>query len=388
MINILFVDDEPELLDGLRNRLWRKWREWHMVFALGGEAALEALGRHTFDVVVSDVRMPGVDGIAVLERVRRDQPTAVRILLSGETGVRVTRHLQVAQQILGKPCPIELLEETIARTQRVRALISDLKIQRRVGELAIIPSVPELVTELDDVLMDPNGSLLDAERVILKDPGLAARVLQVANSGVFGAPRVIHSIEESVAMLGIESLKAIALVHEMRNTVTARSPEAHARLLEIQQHSLAVARVATRFFEDAALRRSAFAAGLLHEIGTTLLDPEFTAHPSRPRIGEDDPPHCAVGAYAVAIWGLPYSLVEAVLHHLDPWNAVPNRFDLPAAIYVANLLVEPRWPGPLGKTPEESELNMDYLESIDVARRLPGWRAMVEEMGTEQRSAA
>ncbi len=388
MTHILFVDDEAEILDGLRNRLWRKRRDWHLSFALGGQAAIDLVAHEEFDIVICDVRMPSIDGVAVLERVRRDQPTAVRILLSGETGVNVSRHLHVAQQILGKPCPIELIEETIDRAQRVRAVISDLKIQRRVGELIVIPSVPELVGELDDILFNPNRSLAEAEAIISRDPGLAARVLQIANSGALGSRRVIHSIEDAVSLLGLEALKAIAMLHEVRSSVLTRDRGAHDRLVALQRNSLAVARIASRLFEDLRLRRSAFTAGLLHDIGTMLLDPTLSDQAPRARGEDDDPPHHAVGAYAVAIWGLPYALVEAVLFQHEPWLATPARFDLPGVIYVASRLAAEAWPDLRPCAAERKPLDLDFLERSGVVARLPEWRAMAEELALEQGRAA
>ncbi|MBK8229108.1 MAG: HDOD domain-containing protein [Candidatus Eisenbacteria bacterium] len=400
MIRVLFVDDEVELLDGLRNRLWRKRREWEMSFALGGQSALEVLKRQQFDIVVSDLRMPLIDGTMLLERVRRDQPTAIRILLSGETSFGVTRHLDVAQQILGKPCPIELLEDTIERAQRVRTTVSDPEIQRRVGEVAAIPAVPELVLELDNVLSNPNGSLRDAEHVITREPAFATRVLQIANSGFFGARRATTSVEEAVSLLGLESLKAVALTHELSRPYGGTDETTKKALRGLQTHSLAVARAAAQFFDETPLCRSAFAAGLLHELGALLADPAFRVPGSRAggadRIAPDGSPGLTsgnqglevVGAYAVAIWGLPFALVEAVLYHREPWCATQTRFDLPAAIYVANHLVTPRFPSPSPDPRDSVDLDLEFLEKIGVARSLPIWTALVQDLEPGDRKAA
>jgi CheY-like chemotaxis protein len=59
MKRILFVDDEQLMLDALRDRLRKQRGQWDMVFALGGQEALAELERGPFDVVVSDMRMPG-----------------------------------------------------------------------------------------------------------------------------------------------------------------------------------------------------------------------------------------------------------------------------------------------------------------------------------------
>ncbi len=78
---ILFVDDEPRILDGLRRMLRSKRKEWEMSFVGSGAEALSLLGEHAFDVVVSDMRMPGMDGAALLDHVKARHPEVVRIIL-------------------------------------------------------------------------------------------------------------------------------------------------------------------------------------------------------------------------------------------------------------------------------------------------------------------
>jgi len=80
---VLFVDDEQGILDGLRRMLRPLRHEWEMTFATGGEQGLAALAAHPFDVVVSDMRMPVMNGLEFLVHVRERYPAVVRIILSG-----------------------------------------------------------------------------------------------------------------------------------------------------------------------------------------------------------------------------------------------------------------------------------------------------------------
>jgi DNA-binding NarL/FixJ family response regulator len=113
---ILFVDDEPQVLDGLRDLLWRQRRLWDVDFAAGGDAALLALSRQPFDVVVADLRMPGMDGATLLERVQQDHPGVARIILSGEAErATMLRALRVADHFLGKPCDLSVLMAAIEK---------------------------------------------------------------------------------------------------------------------------------------------------------------------------------------------------------------------------------------------------------------------------------
>ncbi len=113
---ILFVDDDALVLAGLRNVLYRERSRWEMVFALGGEAALVELARGSFDVVVSDMRMPGIDGLTLLEHVRTMSPTTARIMLSGSADQHeVDRATAAVDILLGKPCDARTLRETLER---------------------------------------------------------------------------------------------------------------------------------------------------------------------------------------------------------------------------------------------------------------------------------
>ncbi|HLV66902.1 MAG TPA: response regulator [Polyangiaceae bacterium] len=119
-LTILFVDDEQALLNGLRDALRRFRRQWVMVFALGPEAALAELDRLQFDAVVSDMRMPGIDGATFLAIVKERQPGAARLVLSGHADPElIARAYTVAHDFLQKPCDPETLSQAILRASRV-----------------------------------------------------------------------------------------------------------------------------------------------------------------------------------------------------------------------------------------------------------------------------
>ena len=80
---ILFVDDEALILGGLQRMLRGMRAEWEMVFAESGAKALELMEQSPFDVVVSDMRMPGMNGAALLAEVMKRFPKTIRLILSG-----------------------------------------------------------------------------------------------------------------------------------------------------------------------------------------------------------------------------------------------------------------------------------------------------------------
>jgi YesN/AraC family two-component response regulator len=113
---ILFVDDDPSVLAGLRNVFYRDRNRWEMVFAAGGEQALVEVERAAFDAIVSDMRMPGIDGVKLLERVRELSPRTARIMLSGSADKEeIDRATRAVDELLSKPCDSATLRATLER---------------------------------------------------------------------------------------------------------------------------------------------------------------------------------------------------------------------------------------------------------------------------------
>src|SRR4051794_31980839 len=105
MIRILFVDDEVRVLDGVRRLLHHLHGDWQMSFATSGQQALEILSQGGFDVIVTDIRMPGMNGIELLAIAKELYPGIVRIVLSGQSDRDLTLKSALnAHQYLSKPC--------------------------------------------------------------------------------------------------------------------------------------------------------------------------------------------------------------------------------------------------------------------------------------------
>ena len=107
---ILFVDDDPTVLAGLRGGLASDRERWDMAFAYGPEAALVELSVTRFDAIVSDMTMPYVDGQALLEHVRTQSPKTRRVILSADA-----KEVPAAEEILTKPISARTLREALER---------------------------------------------------------------------------------------------------------------------------------------------------------------------------------------------------------------------------------------------------------------------------------
>jgi HD-like signal output (HDOD) protein/CheY-like chemotaxis protein len=386
---ILFVDDEQNVLHGLQDILRRHRRQWDMVFALGGEAALAELERAPFDVVVSDMRMPGMDGATLLRRVQQEYPNVARLVLSGHAEREaVVRALPVAHQFLSKPCDAQVLRDVIERTCTLQTLLHDDTVRTIVGRLDRLPSVPRSYLELTNAITGTDGTLAKVGTIVEKDPAMSAKVLQLVNSAFFGNGQHITSVNRAVVYLGIELIQGLALSAEVFATLQGLPIDTSFSLDRLQEHSVITARLARRLVSDPKKADEAFAAAIVHDIGKIVLALSFGAHYGEVlRIADErrvagqrmekellGVTHAEVGAYLLGMWGLPYSIVEAVAYHHTPRLAT-GAPEVVAAVHVADMLIDTMLEGDTG--PGESDL-LDgvFLEEKGLAPMLPHWRTV------------
>lgn len=386
---ILFVDDEADILAGLRNVLRKQRHVWDMVFALGADQALAHLAEEPFDVIVSDMRMPGMDGAALLTRVKHDHPGAIRIVLSGHAEREaVVRAVTVAHQFLSKPCDADVLRARIESMCALQSLLNDPSILRVIGTFAQLPSAPSVYLELTEVLARELVDVGDIAHVVERDPAMAAKVLQLVNSEYFGLSQRISSIQQAVTYLGVELIEALAVnIHVCEETAPKFLPGFS--IDRLQAHSFATARLARRLASSPEAAEEAFAAAMLHDVGKIILTlgmPDRFAETIRIAAETRRPAHqverellglthAEVGAYLLGVWGLPFGIVEAVAYHHTPGRAPAAASDVLTAVHVAAALID--WATTARKDRGAGDgLDMSYLEPTGGAAKLSRWRAL------------
>ena len=408
MKRILFVDDERPVLDALRALLRHHRHKWDMVFVDGGRAAMQELERGNFDVIVSDMRMPDIDGATLLRHVQERHPSVVRLVHSGYAELEAAlRTIPVAHQFLIKPCGAEVLENVVERTCALQALILDPAVREYVGGLQRLPSLPQAYLQLTGVLADENSGVEDVARVIEGDSSMCAKVLQLVNSSFIGVGRELTNIELAIAYLGTNMVKNLTLVVHVFST-SGLNP-AHADVLtRMQRHSMLVSAIARSMTADQKrLSEDAFIAGILHDIGKLILASErpdafgrivsMALDTQRPLFEVEQQElgvtHAELGGYLLGIWGLPYPIVEAVANHHCPWRVdQQGGLDVLSAVYVADLLAHEQ-EALRGGHDAAVPIDLDYLERIGVMHRLPAWRelaaaiAIVTGVEPDQRAA-
>jgi len=360
MKRVLFVDDEPALLEGLRRRLYRAKSKWEMNFVGNAALAIEQLEAMPYDAIVTDMRMARMDGAQLLEVASEKSPETIRIVLSGYSEERqVLRLVPLAHQYIAKPCEAERLEQVIERCVQLQELLREPRVRAAVGRLRQLPALPRVYSRLREVIVREDATAEEVAQVIAADPAVTAKVLHVVNSAFFRHARPISRIEQAVVHLGFNAIRNLALSAEVfcawREVQVPQGFEPE----KLQKHARNVAAGARALAEKCAWADDALLAGLLHDIGYWVLLQQCPEDVGRAvELAEErgialcdaerevlDATHAEVGAYLLGLWGLPYPILEAVAFHHDPRPAAQTEFDLLAAVAVAQALVadtEPR----------------------------------------------
>jgi HD-like signal output (HDOD) protein len=321
---IIFVDDEAAVLGGLRRQLRDRRGDWDMDFAAGGADCLRLLEAAPADVVVSDMRMPGMDGAALFEEVRRRWPATVRILLTGYTDREQSlRSIRCAHQFLNKPCDAQRLRRALEEALELTAYIPDAALRSELAKMVVLPLQDSLQSRIREEMERPDASLRRLGDWVEMDPGLSAKVLQLVNSAAMGLPQRVLRPSHAVALLGLDQVRALWLALAAHRRV---APTDSRRGEEAFGHGQAVgleaARILAPLGEEASIL--GFSAGLMHDIGALALQtcrPEAWARSSGRGLpaeaaacGAD---HAQVGAFLLGLWGLPHEVVQAVAAHHD-----------------------------------------------------------------------
>jgi HD-like signal output (HDOD) protein/ActR/RegA family two-component response regulator len=380
---ILFVDDEPKVLEGLQRMLYPLRREWRMEFVGSGNEALKRLGESEFDVLVTDVRMPEMSGIELLAEVVERHPQIIRMVLSGTVDQDLTlRSAALAHQYLVKPCDAKALREKVERAFSLRVMLDDPGLKQVISRLHSIPSIPAIYARLVQALNAPEISARDIGDIVEQDVGLTAKVLQLANSAFLGISRRITRPSDAVVYLGVDTVRALSLTASVFSGFDSRKLPGFA-FEQLQDHSLKVAIVAREIAKSLGWVRSAiddaFVGGLLHDAGKFVLAhncPEPYSQALAAAQREAKPvretelavfgtTHAEVGGYLLWLWGLSDGITEAVaLHHRLPTDSRHQPGPV-VAVHIADALVNRRI---------AEDLDQDYLTRTGLIGYLPQWQ--------------
>jgi putative nucleotidyltransferase with HDIG domain len=336
------------------------------------------------------MRMPLMDGAQLLEEIKRLHPDMVRMILSGQSSREaVYRSISPAHQFLSKPCDPQELVARLSQAFAMRDLLANQALKTVISRLRSIPSLPTLYEEVTAALRKEDPSLNEIAKIISKDVGMAAKILQLANSAFVGASGRVSSLSQALSLIGTDTVRTLVLsVHvfsqfESNKQVTGNLPA-------LWDHSVAVSGLAQRIAScegcGKAMVEESFTAGLLHDIGKVVLLAEmpreyhqiFEMNPRSKdveleRLGCT---HAEVGAYLMSIWGLPLSLVHTVAFHHRPGETAETHFSTLTAVHAADAIASATDASPLN---HDAELDLSYLERLGLSERESVWRSFHAE---------
>jgi len=395
---ILFVDDEPNVLRALQRMTYRMREEWDMAFAANAHEGLEIMSGLQFDVVVSDMRMPGMDGVEFLEEVTRRQPGVVRILLSGHSDQQsIMKSVGPAHQFLTKPCRPEKLKETLHSALAMRGLLKSEPLRDLVAHLKTLPSLPTVYLDLVRELQKPDTTMTQVGQIIARDIGMTAKILQTVNSSFFGLQVHVSDPVHAARLLGPEILKGLVLSVQIFSKY-GRLKCQSLSLEALSEHSGRVATLAKQIISnqggDRIVADNTFIAGMLHDVGKLILAdnlPERFDEALHLAEAEKLPvfaaeekvlgaSHDVVGAYLLGIWGLPSDIIEAVAFHHVPRRQPRGSFGPLPAVYLADFA--DHYAQQEHETVICDELDRDYLEKVGLKLNFDAWLEDLKEIRT------
>lgn len=303
---ILFVDDDAFVLSALR-RLMRSHRDvWDVSFASNGNEAIQIMADLAFDVVVTDVRMPVMDGFELLDHVRNVHPNAIRIILSGQTDSDTDiRPVGPTHHCLTKPCSPDELRTTIQRAIRLQDELN--REASGFPELSIhqFPVTPECVVDLRRAINRGETDPDIVAQIIRQDPILTLRVLMFANdtsAQLIGAATVAEAIKLMGARRILENVAANADQQIAIDTLT------HTTLVEeCLRYSQQCAELAQQHSAGPVVVNESKLAGLAINIGPIAV---LVAKALGNDITHQNTD--AIGALLIRSWAFSNSVAEAI----------------------------------------------------------------------------
>lgn len=400
---ILFVDDNQDILDGLSRALRHEKHCWDLYFINSGEEALEFMSASKVDALVTDVRMPGIDGVQLLQEVSQLYPNVVRFILSGHAEEEVIlQAAKLAHQFFPKPCNVDELKTALRRSLSLRELLAGSALRSIVSSAVSLPGLPEVYSRVVERVNSPEASVREIGEIISCDPAISAKILQLVNSAFFGVGRNVTDVGEAVGLLGFNAIKYLVLSVELFQCFDQQKLNCSGfQLGESIDHSIRVGLLAKQIAISEHANKTvvdeSHLSGFLHDVGKLILADNMpeeykkvidlhqaeqmdTYIAEREIIGTD---HGAVGAYLLGLWGFSDAVLESVAFHHTPNKLEAPVFAPLTSVYIANIL--DRAPSDMCANSIFKRVELEYLSALNLENRFPVWRSFCEHAG-EKRS--
>ncbi len=385
--SIYVVDDQTSVLEMTVMVLRRLGRDWEVTGFSDPQTALAAIREKAPHAILTDQVMPGMEGSELLEKVRLISPSTLRFIMSGCVSLSKLTLITSAHQYIAKPFDLAKIQSLFKRSFAAQQRIQNHGLESVATSLRSIPSLPQIHHSLLKELDDDQSHSETIARLIGADPGLSIKVLQLANSSLFGQGRLITDLTDAISCLGTDLLTAIILSQSVFHHYEGiKHPEID--LTRLWSHCWETACIAQRLCREKKLPNPAgeetFLAGLLHEVGRFILVDNFpdqfqTACDNALRSGaplaaslrevfQSSP--FQLSAYVLELWGMPPCVVDSVSHLDEPETDASPDFSAASALYIAHQIASKT--SPADAFPVEP-WKKDYLKSIGCLDQIAQW---------------
>lgn len=366
-------------------------KEYKMYFAESGKEALEIMETDKIDIVVSDMRMPGMDGAQLLTKVQEKHPHVVRVMLTGQADEEsIMRTVGVVHQFLAKPCDPEKLKTVLLKAGALQDILITGELKKIVSKIGSLPSLPSVYLELQNAVSDPEIALDVVGAIIEKDIAMSAKVLQLVNSAFFGLFAKVDSPARAVSLLGLDTTKALVLGVGVFSQFTLPLNMISAE--SIWEHSMLVGKIARKIAQhenaDSDMVATCYLSGILHDIGKLVLisnmpdkystiinkckKESITLLESEMQVLQAG--HDSIGAYLVGLWGFSSDTVEAVGFHHQLGRYPADTFSAAMAVHAADVIYyQYKRQEVIGK---ETELCIPCIEKVNPKGKFEEWKEL------------
>ena len=395
---ILFVDDNPNVINGIKRQLRPYRDQWEIYFADSGTQALQLMQQQAIDLIVTDMLMPEMQGDELLKKVRDDFPAVVRMVLSGYAHEETLKSgLELAHQYLSKPCSAEMLREAISQVFKIQSCVNNPRIIAGLGDPKQLPSLPKIYYELNTALADENTTVEDIAEIFSRDMVLTAKLLHLINSPYFGMNRKISNLSEAINLIGLQKLNNLVLSVHVKTTFPVLNPEM-AQYMEYLWQDAARAAELARLIAISENQQEdrpdqAYLGGLLHNMGLLIFMSGGGEKLNQllAQIKQTDQPvseletsifgftRYEAAAYILSLWKIPPRIVEAIMLQNTPNLTDYDGFNALSAVHIAGSLLRP---SVMSDCERLFEMNLDhnYLQRLKKLDRLPDWQILATKV--------
>jgi HD-like signal output (HDOD) protein len=390
-LKVIFVDDQKVLLHAVQRVIRKSAKTWIVHYFDHASCALSWMQEHPVDVVVSDMRMPGMDGVEFLTLVKQRFPNVIRFILSGYSGSDHTLEaVKVAHQFFVKPFSTKSLVEALELTHSLYKRIRNPGLQSIIAAIDRVPTPRRVFYEINEAIHHPHTRLDDIAAIIERDTGISCKILQLVNSAFFGQCQQVMDVRQAVGILGLEIIKSLVLVvgiasdHKevLKGLISVDLFSAHS--MEVAKHCQWMGKELGYSTLD---QNTLFTIGLLHDVGRLILiksyaelytengwqeDPYATQlHISQIEQLAND--HAGIGAALIALWGLPPKIANTVAFYPTPELATHDDLHFCRLLHIADTISNAKRNHPGIPVSGPHKTSIDNLKEVGAMFPIEDW---------------